>query len=135
ALRMGEKFAWQGTLRAGGNPLARVSGELLDIQLIVEPGSAREVGLTIRGTPIRYDVKAKRLSCLGTSAPVDLSQGVLRLRVLVDRSTIEVFAADGRVNMAYGFLPSEDNKTVAASAEGGEATVRSLEAWQLKSVW
>ncbi len=135
SLRAGEKFAWQGTLKAGDNPLAIISGELFDIQLAVEPGTAREVGLTIRGTPIRYDVKAKRLNCLGTSAPVDLSEGSLKVRVLVDRSSIEIFASEGRVNMAYGFLPPEDNKTVAAFVEGGEATVQSLEAWQLKSAW
>ena len=135
ALRTGEKFSWQGVLRAGENPLATLSGELFDIELAIEPGTAKEVNLNLRGTPICYDVKAKKLTCLGTLAPLDLSQGCLRLRVLVDRLTIEIFAADGRVNMAYGFLPSADNKSLAVFAEGGAATVRSLEVWQLQSAW
>ena len=84
-LRTGDKFAWQGVLKTGENPLAKISGDLFDIDLAIEPGNAKEVGLNVRGTPIRYDVKAKKLNCLGTSAPVDLSQGCLRLRVLVDR--------------------------------------------------
>ena len=74
SLRTGEEFAWQGTLKAGENPLAKISGELFDIELAIEPGTAKEVGLNVRGTPIRYDVKAKRLSCLGTSAPVELTR-------------------------------------------------------------
>ena len=96
---------------------------------------AKEVGLIVRGTPIRYDVKAKQLTCLGTSAPVELSEGTLTLRVLVDRSTIEIFAADGRVNMAYGFLPPEGNKSLAVFAGGGAAAVQSLDVWELKSTW
>jgi fructan beta-fructosidase len=135
ALRTDAKFAWQGSVKADDNPLAKVSGELFDIELCIEPGSAKGIVLDVRGTPIRYDVAAKRLSCLGTSAPVELSQGALKLRVLVDRSTIEIFAADGRVNMAYGFLPAQDNKRLSLSAEGGEAAVRSLDVWQLQSAW
>ena len=134
-LRTGEPFAWQGTLQAGENPLAKISGELFDIELSIAPGTAKQITLAVRGTPIRYDVAAKRLSCLGTSAPLELSQGELTLRVLVDRSTIEIFAADGRVNMAYGFLPPQDNKALALSAEGGAATVRTLDVWQLQSTW
>ena len=68
-LRRGEKFAWQGALKPGENPLASISGELFDIQLAIEPGTAKEVRLAVRGTPIRYDVKAKRLSCLGDLGP------------------------------------------------------------------
>jgi len=135
ALYAGEKFAWQGDLPAGENPLAKVSGDLFDITLAFEPGSAKEVGLNIRGTPIRYDVQARKLQCLGSSAPVDLTAGSLKLRVLVDRSTIEIFAADGRVNMAYCFLPPADNKGLALFAEGGAAKVQDLEVHQLKSTW
>jgi sucrose-6-phosphate hydrolase SacC (GH32 family) len=122
-------------LKPGENPLANISGELFDIELAIAPGTAKQVGLTVRGTPVRYDAAAKRLSCLGTSAPVELGKGELTLRVLVDRSTIEIFAADGRVHMAYGFLPGEDDKTLALFAEGGEATLQSVRVWQLKSAW
>ena len=66
---------------------------------------------------------------------MELSEGSLKLRVLVDRPTIEIFAADGRVNMAYAFLPPEGNKRLAVFAKGGDATVRSLDVWKLKSTW
>ena len=58
-----------------------------------------------------------------------------QLQVLVDRSSIEIFTGDGRVNMAYCFLPPASDKSLAVFAQGGEATVRSLEVWELKSTW
>ena len=94
------------------------------------------MGLNVRGTPIQYHVKEKRQSrCLGTSAPLAPVDGCLSLRVLVDRSSIEIFTADGRVNMAYCFLPPPDNRNLAVTAQNGNAAVRTLDVWQLKSIW
>jgi sucrose-6-phosphate hydrolase SacC (GH32 family) len=131
----GKQRVWSGTLKPGENPLAGVTGELFDVHLDIEPGKAAEIALIVRGTPIRYDVGAKQLSCLGTSAPVDLRNGRLALQVLVDRSSIEIFTADGRVNMAYCFLPPADDKSLSLLVQHGEATMRSLNVWELESIW
>ena len=45
------------------------------MELAIKLGAAKEVGLIVRGTPIRYDVKSKQLNCSGTSALVELSEG------------------------------------------------------------
>ena len=130
-----DRFAWKGTLEPGADPLDALRGELFDIRLVVEPGKASRIGLNIRGVPIKYDVRAKTLTCLGKSAPVGLTEGRLTLQVLVDRSSIEIFAADGRVNMAFCFLPADEDKTLSIHAEGGAVEVRSLEVWDLKSIY
>ena len=126
---------WAGTLKPGQNPLADVQGELFDLRLKIEPASAAEVGLTIRGVPIQYNVKEQTLSCMGNSAPVKLVDGRLALEVLVDRTSIEIFAAEGRVNMAYCFLPPADDKNLAIYVKDGQANIRSLDVWELKSAW
>lgn len=132
----GKQCTWSNlTLKPGDNPLAAMTGELFDIRLDVAPGTASEVGLNVRGTPIRYDVKEGKLSCLGTSAPVELCDGRLQLHILIDRSSIEIFTADGRANMAYCFLPPSNNKTLTLTAQGGEAVIRSLNVWELNSSW
>ena len=128
-------YRWKGVLKPKTNPLADVRGELFDIRLDIAPGSATEIGLTIRGTPIQYQVKDKTLSCLGKKAPVALIDGRLRLQVLVDRTSIELFTADGRVNMAFCFLPPASDRTLSVHAQGGDANVESLDVWNLKSVW
>ncbi len=131
----GKHHAWSGTLTPGENPLAGISGELFDIHAVFEPGGATAVGLKIRGTEIRYDAKEKKLSCLGAAAAVEPRGGRIELRVLVDRSSIEIFTGDGRVNMAFCFLPLSHEKSLAAFAAGGEAKAPTLDVWEMKSAW
>jgi fructan beta-fructosidase len=131
----GKHHHWKGTLKPGQNPLADVHGELFDLRLAIEPASAAEIGLNIRGVPIQYDVKKQTLSCMGSAAPVKTTGGRLTLEVLVDRTSIEIFADEGRVNMAYCFLPAADNKNLAIYTKAGNAEVQSLDAWKLRSIW
>ena len=131
----GQPFAWAGTLKPNVNPLAGLVGELFDVVLDIEPQDARQIVLNVRGTPIQFDVKDEKLSCLDTSAHIAPSDGRLELRVLVDRSSIEIFTVDGRVNMAYTFLPPENDRTLKLSSQGGDAVVRLLKVWPVKSVW
>jgi fructan beta-fructosidase len=129
------RFAWKGTLEPRANPLNALRGELFDIRLAIAPEKATSIGLTIRGVPIKYDVREGTLTCLGKSAAVGLAKGRLTLQVLVDRSSIEIFAADGRVTMAFCFLPADENKTLGVFAEGSAAEVRSLDVWDVKSIY
>lgn len=131
----GKKHAWSGTLQPGKKPLSDVRGDLFDVRLEIEPANATEVGLSIRGTPIQYNVKEQTLTCLGSSAPVKLVDGRLSLQVLVDRTSIEIFAADGRVNMAFCFLPPADNQNVTVYAQGGAAKVLKFAVIELQSIW
>ena len=69
SLHKGEKFACSGTLKPGENPLAGISGDLFDIELKIEPGTAKRSALNVRGTPIVTTSRAKQLSCLGNARP------------------------------------------------------------------
>lgn len=66
-------------------------------------------------------------------APLSLRDGVLRLRVLIDRSSIEVFADDGVVVSTNRIFPSPDSDRVDLTA--GESKVMRFDAWRMKSVW
>ena len=59
--------------------------------------AAGEVGLKVRGEAVAYNVKDRKLSCLGKSAALEPAPGNrLALRVLVDRTSLEVFCEFGR---------------------------------------
>lgn len=122
-------------LSTGQNPLSGIEGELFDIEAVIELGQAKSVTLDIRGTPVVYDAVEGKLSCLGKSAPVAPTDGHLDLRVLVDRTSIEIFAAGGRYVMSYCFRPEASNRRLALSASGGPATVKTLEVREIKSIW
>jgi len=72
---------------------------------------------------------------LGTaSAPLKLTGDTLRLRILVDRSSIEAFADHGQVTIAAIALEQPDHK-VSLVAGGGAMRVVSLEANRLEAIW
>ncbi|MGC1276352.1 MAG: GH32 C-terminal domain-containing protein [Planctomycetaceae bacterium] len=110
-------------------------GDLYDVEAAIEPGDAETVGLSIRGVPIRYDVKKQELTCHETTAPLSLHRDVIRLRILVDRGSIEVFANGGRVAISVGVIPPRDDHSLKAVATGGTARFTSLTIHEMKSAW
>jgi fructan beta-fructosidase len=136
ALRDG-KHAWKDlTIKPGVNPLAEVKGELFDISAEVRPGAAGQVTITVRGVPVVYDTKKGEVSCKGKAAPAKLRKdGTVRLRILADRGSVEVFANDGQAALSAGVLVSPDERSLSLSAKGGEPNVTALEVNVLKSAW
>jgi fructan beta-fructosidase len=120
------------TLKPGENPLADVKGDLFHILIDIRPGTAAKVGLNVRGQPITYDVASQTLDGIG-STTVALIDGHLHLEVLIDRTSIETFANDGRVSITSNFMPKDTNVPLELFAQGDEARVTSLSVFPLKS--
>jgi fructan beta-fructosidase len=132
----GTKHAWSGkVLRPGDNLLAGVSGELFDIQAEFQPAGARALGFTVRGVPVVYDAGKQEISCNNRAAPLKLVGGKLRLRLLVDRGSIELFGNDARLAMSVGMLPADGNRSLEVFSRGGKTGVSSLVVFELKSAW
>ena len=132
----GPHHAWTDVaLVPGENLLSDVPCELLEIGAELKLGDAGEVGFKIRGQTVSYNVAEKTLTCMGKSAPLEPIDGRIRLHVLVDRTSIEIFANNGRISMAFCFLPSPLDTSLAVFSEGGQATLEELNVWELKSTW
>jgi beta-fructofuranosidase len=59
----------------------------------------------------------------------------LKLRIFIDRSVVEVFV-NGRVYLAMRVYPSrQDSLGVSIRAQGQDAVLKRLDAWQMKSIW
>jgi len=132
----GKEQRWHGlTLAPGDNPLHALSGDLWDIRVEFEVGSAAALGLRVRGEDVRCNVNDKTLTMLGQTAPLKLDGARLALRLLVDRTSLEVFADGGQISMTGCFLPFLDGSTLAVFAEGGSAKIVSLTVHPLRSAW
>lgn len=116
-------------------PLEGVEGELIDIEAVLVPGEAEKVAITVRGARIEYSVPEKTLTVLGHAAPVALEDGKLRLRIVVDRTSVEVFAQSGLVQSANCFLPDAAARTVTLDSTAGRGRAAKLHVWPMKSVW
>ena len=112
-----------------------MKGELFDIRAEFEPADAEAFGFTVRGVPVVYDVKKQEISCQGVTAPLKPQDGKVRLQLLVDRGSIEIFGNDGRVALSVGVIPADDNHSLEVFSRGGDTRLRSLEAFEMKSAW
>jgi fructan beta-fructosidase len=133
ALR-GKKHSWADLeLKAGETPLRGPAGDSLDIVAEFAPNDSDSFGLIIRGAPILYDAKAGELHVGRIAAPLKLN-GKLRLRVLVDRGSIEVFAGAGRVAVSLAH-PAPDNVPVLTAVTTQPSRIASLDVHELRSAW
>ena len=121
------------TLKPGDNPLSEMSGDLFDIEIDFEPGDAAEFGIRLHETAVTY--AEGTVTSLGATANVSPIAGLLALRILVDRTSIETFANRGAVSMTSCFLPKNINTGLEVYAKGGDAKIRSLRVTKLQSSW
>ena len=117
------------------DPLASVQPELIDLEIQLDPGSSATCGLRLRGVEVSYDRRKAELRAGPGRASVPLKEGKLALRILCDRTSLEVYADGGLV-----FMPARAAKPGVATgyslfAEGGEARLIGGEARQLRSIW
>jgi fructan beta-fructosidase len=84
---------------------------------------------------VSWSAKDQKLHCQDKSAEVPLENGLLKLRILRDRTSIEVFAAGGTVYMPSCFVPKPGSTQTRVIANGGDVRVASMKVRELKSSW
>lgn len=94
-----------------------------------------------RRIEIRYDV-VKELLALekldggrSSRAKVRPQKGTLKLRVLLDRCSVGLFANDGQGYLMGGAWPDRNQPALECFDKGGSAVARSIGFCRLKSVW
>lgn len=134
-----------------------VQGECLEIlaEFRVDAETAPKFGLRVRQseseqTTIFYEVASQTLSFdrtqagvsdfhdgfagvhIAALAPMD---GVIRLHIFVDRSSVEVFVNDGFVTMTERVFPDDKSVEISFFADGGSVFADSIVVYELASIW
>jgi beta-fructofuranosidase len=136
--------------------LSTLHGRHLELGLTIEPAGAAEVWLSVLRSPdgaeetrIVYDVGSGELWIDRARASLDpepsrerrgatvqlANDRTLGLRVFVDGSVVEVFAADGTSLTSRVYPTRADSVGVSLGATGGSARVRRLDAWEMRTIW
>ena len=123
------------TLKAGENPLAGIKGDLFDVEVEFEPAANTETVFLLRGEKVVYNAQSKTLSCGNVRTSLKPEKGAVHLRILLDRTSIEVFGNNGRVYIPRCIMPKDDNRSLSASCAKGEVKARFLRVHELKSAW
>lgn len=69
------------------------------------------------------------------TAPLDLQGNKLTLEILVDKSSIELFANGGERTITNRIFPSESSDQIEIYSEGGSIKIINLDFYDLKSAW
>ena len=149
------KYTWQDlTIKADPTPLTIIRGDALEIVAEIEtPIEAENMGIRIRvgdgeATAIGYKPKNQTLYVDRTNAgqadfhnnfaskhtaqlkPVN---GLIRLHIFVDRSSIELFANDGLVVFSEKIFPNGESVGVELFAEETAVTFRTLDIYEINA--
>ena len=124
---------------------------ICEITLEIDPAKSSEVALTIgykanESVTVTYDAAARTISFdrrnsgltdfskdfpAVTTAPLFTAGRTVSLRIYVDRSSIELFADDGRSVMTNTVFPTSPYTTLSLSSSGGKAEIRNLKIYPL----
>ena len=128
---------WQSRLATEYRNLAPdTTWDLFHLEAVIDPGDAAAFGIIIRGHDLRYDCAAARFTWLGHTIPAPRDgDGCLRLQLLVDRTSLELFADGGLVSASFCFLPAACDMPLELYADGGSVRLVSLAIHELNSAW
>jgi fructan beta-fructosidase len=137
-------------VRLGEAPTPLQLGESVDMLVTIDPRKASQVALTLTdaqgwATVIGYTPETREVWIDRTRsgphfhdafsdrniATLPPGDGPVTLRLVVDRSIIELFAADGTRTITDRFFRGGGALRWSANALGGEASLQTLDAWAI----
>jgi fructan beta-fructosidase len=134
-LRTSSQRLSETVLKPGDSTKFPRQAELLDLLAVIEPAKTAEVVLDVRGLSVAYDAAKQELTVNGHRTPATLRDGRIDLRILVDRTVLEVFANGGLVYVPMPAAALAENRSLSVSAKNGEVRLDKLELHALRSIW
>ncbi|MCD6354282.1 MAG: glycoside hydrolase family 32 protein, partial [Prolixibacteraceae bacterium] len=140
----GKHFKWENKNLIPGieqNILKKVKGDCLHIVAEFDIKTSDNFGFMLRhsrknpGTEVLYNVKRGILSVLGSTVPLMPVDNKITLEILVDRSSVEIFANDGQTVVSNCFTPDEGAENLVLFTNGGELGIDKLDVYKMESVW
>ena len=130
------------TLRNETKHVGGVTSDTLEVLAEIAPVDARAWGLKL-AAPSSSDEslairgEGNRLNVGGTEVPGIRcgEDGAVKLHLFFDRSVLEVFINDGIQSVTRVVYPDERGLAVHLFAEGGTAIVKSMNVWEINSIW
>lgn len=132
-----KEITWKNIAVSNGNDLLKnLEGDLFDIEIEFEPGKSDALGFKIQGHDVQYTTRTKAVVSRRTHPmPIEPQKGLVHLRILVDRTSIEVYCNRGVITGANSILPIENGPPPRLYINGGDAIIKTLKVRELNSIW
>ncbi len=110
--------------------------DCLDIRLTCTPGYSSRITFILHGTKVVYNAVKQMLYCRDCAGPLKLQDGRFQLRLLRDRSTLEIFGNDGLLYMPVGIQPDPTDHSFSMQGDVyGTTIVDELTIYEMRSIW
>ncbi len=146
-----KKWHWKNqVVQPGTNLFTELKHKLYDIELEIDMLEATTIHLAWEGVTIAYDAAVQQLSIGGNivasgipdflmppnpnRAPLKPVAGKIKLRVLIDRTSIEIFGNDGEIVMTTCYMPEEDKPGLSLTADSAIEIINA-NVHSLRSAW
>jgi len=132
----GKKHHWQDVSVSPETPLKTdIEKRELDIDVTIRPGRSGSFSFHLAGLEIQYDCNTRTLKGFEKTVELRPINGELPFRILVDRTSVELFAHNGAVAMS-GFWPTDYEKEVlTVISTQGTHRITTLDVHEMKSIW
>lgn len=123
------------------NRMKNVSGDCLLITGEFDLKTSDNFGFMIRnstknpGIEILYNVKRGVLTVLGSTVPLMPQDNKIQLEIILDRTSLEIYANDGQAVISNLFEADAKSKDVILFTNGGELGIIQADAYEMKSIW
>jgi sucrose-6-phosphate hydrolase SacC (GH32 family) len=142
-LRISKPTSFTSRLQGMDNPIKvpDLEGEMLDIEILIDLKSnestdtSNVLNTEIFGNKISYNLSKKIIDLSGIKAPLAPVKNKIKLRLIIDRTSIELFANDGVIEISKCFVNADKapaDMSISGIKDLADVTVKT---YQLKSVW
>jgi fructan beta-fructosidase len=91
------------------------------------------LALELHGQKIELNFKEKTMKHADVVAPLAVVDSKVQLRLVLDVASLEIFANEGRSQIAKCFVPEDEND--APVLKVSRDCIESCDVWTVKSVW
>jgi sucrose-6-phosphate hydrolase SacC (GH32 family) len=139
-----KKQSWSNmTVKPEDNPLSSLKGELYHIisEFVIDKNTAKVFGFNLRGFEVLYNTRTGMISAHrptdNVMSEVKLlpERGKIRIEILLDRASVEIYANNGKVPMSFFYIPKDGNKQLSLVCKEGNVLLNSMHVYELISVW
>lgn len=128
-LHAGESKVAQRSLAKDEELELAAKGELFHIKAEVEIPEGSRLCFNLRGVPLILTPKGIQVGNTRGSAIGKVES----VEILLDRASMEAFVNEGEISSTNNCFPAKDG--ISVKAEGGAAVLKSVEVYELKSMW
>jgi Beta-fructosidases (levanase/invertase) len=117
-LRYDERFWKDVTVKPDENLLEKIDGDVFEIVSEFDLGRSKEIVFDIRGEKATYNTSDQVLTFMDSKATVIPVKNKIKLRFIIDRNSVEIYANQGEVTITRLFYPDPDNINLGFKRKG-----------------